>query len=876
MPMRRFLVFLLLVFLPALNGCGGSAESPTSTPTAPTSVGIVVAPGTVIITDETGLAATISISLSSPPTADVTFPVNSSNTSEGTVNKDSLVFTSANWSTSQTITITGANDTLTDGNQSYNILLGPAVSTDASYSGLQQYITATNLEVRAASFVVSPISGDTWESGVSATFTVRLGSVPTADVTLPIQSSTPTEGTPDKAALTFTTLNWEEYQTVTVTGVNDAIPDGDQNYIIKLGPAISTDSVYNNVDPDDLSVTNRDVKTGSFDITSISSNTDESGLTATFKVKLLSQPAAEVTIPVSSSDPSEGTVDPPNLTFTSANWNQYKTVTVIGVNDNLADGNQSFSIILGLTASNDDNFNGLNLNPVEVTNVDLIDPFGVNPRISAGAYHNLVLANDGTVWGWGACGNQLDATPITCPPAGFFGLPQQLNITRATAVSAGYSFSVIVKADGTVWTSGVNEFGQLGHATGSPLAQVDVLTNVRTVAAGTYHVLALKNDGSVWAWGKNSNGQLGSGVISAVTQTPVQATGGLNGKTVTAIAAGEVHSLALVDNDAMVYSWGADGYGQLGDGDGITDNPIPTVITLLNNVSTIAAGTNQSFAVGNNSGQLGAYGWGLNCDFSLGASGTGSCPDSSTPELKVVPTLVNNFSDINSLPSRLDGGSQHSLALVGSNVYAWGDNDDGEQPIESWTNLGALGNGTTSDSNSPVATSFAASAIDINAGYNYSLVMLSDGRIESSGMNDFAQLGTNEVDPGPANYTANPVYVEDPGDVGKGTSIPFYAYRPILSGQPATSTTSTSASITVCSSTLAAPANCGPITHYTYSTDNGISWSTVTSTGDSNKITLSSLPTGTVSLWVKGMTDLSSAIQTNASAVKVSWAVVAP
>jgi hypothetical protein len=114
-----------------------------------------------------------------------------------------------------------------------------------------------------------------------------------------------------------------------------------------------------------------DDETAGFTVSSISGNTTEAGGTATFTVKLSSQPTANVTIGVSSSDTSEGTVSPSLLTFTSANWNANQTVTVTGVNDSLNDGNQSYTVVLASANSSDSGYSGLNPNDVSVTNTDM-------------------------------------------------------------------------------------------------------------------------------------------------------------------------------------------------------------------------------------------------------------------------------------------------------------------------------------------------------------------------------------------------------------------------------------------------------------------------------------------------------------------------
>ncbi len=89
----------------------------------------------LLTTTESGTTATFDIRLSSKPTADVTISVTSSDTTEGTVSTSSLTFTPDNWSTAQTVTITGVDDSLFDTDQRYRINLGPATSTDANYNG---------------------------------------------------------------------------------------------------------------------------------------------------------------------------------------------------------------------------------------------------------------------------------------------------------------------------------------------------------------------------------------------------------------------------------------------------------------------------------------------------------------------------------------------------------------------------------------------------------------------------------------------------------------------------------------------------------------------------------------------------------------------
>jgi len=111
----------------------------------------------------------------------------------------------------------------------------------------------------AAGVTVTPTSGlTTTEAGSTATFTVVLNSVPTANVTIGLSSSDTTEGTVSPSSLTFTPANALTAQTVTVTGVDDAVIDGSVAYTIVTQAASSADPQYNTLNPADVAVTNSD------------------------------------------------------------------------------------------------------------------------------------------------------------------------------------------------------------------------------------------------------------------------------------------------------------------------------------------------------------------------------------------------------------------------------------------------------------------------------------------------------------------------------------------------------------------------------------------------------------------------------------------
>jgi hypothetical protein len=324
------------------------------------------------ITSEVGDTASFSVVLDSEPTADVTIPISSSDLTEGTVSPDTLTFTAANWNAAQMVTITGVNDDVDDGDIAYTIVLSAATSSDGNYNGVDaDDVSMTNTDDDTASFTVSYSNSlITSEAGGTTSLTLVLDSEPTGDVVIPISSSDLTEGTVSPDTLTFTAANWNAAQTVTITGVNDFVDDGDIIYTITFGSATSSDINYNGSNPSDESITNTDDDSAGITVVVSDSITSEVGETASFTVVLGSEPTADVTIGVSSSDETEGTVDVSTLTFTSGNWSSAQTVTMTGADDNEADGDVSYSIILAAASSTDGNYQGLDPDDISVTNLD--------------------------------------------------------------------------------------------------------------------------------------------------------------------------------------------------------------------------------------------------------------------------------------------------------------------------------------------------------------------------------------------------------------------------------------------------------------------------------------------------------------------------
>jgi hypothetical protein len=221
---------------------------------------MLVTPTSGLVTNEAGtFTATFTVRLTSQPTANVLVPFGSDDAGEGLASPTSVVFSPANWDTPKTISVTGVDDDVADGHQSYAVDIGPATSLDGNYSGmLGPSVGVLNLDDETRGINVSPTAGlITTEGGLADTFDVVLNSQPTADVIITL-SGDDTEGSLSDTMLTFTPSNWDMAQTVTVTGVEDTVADGNQQYLVVGDPSGSADSGYAGLTPFSVEITNLD------------------------------------------------------------------------------------------------------------------------------------------------------------------------------------------------------------------------------------------------------------------------------------------------------------------------------------------------------------------------------------------------------------------------------------------------------------------------------------------------------------------------------------------------------------------------------------------------------------------------------------------
>jgi large repetitive protein len=333
---------------------------------------IVVIRSGDLTTTESGGIATFALRLATVPSGPVAISVSSTNAAEGDVTPGVLNFSPANWSLPQTVTVTGKDDPVADGTQPYRVFIAPATTLDPDYQGMDaEDISAVNIDDETVGVIVSAeASLTTTEAGGTATFSVVLGSPPMHPVTVTLLSNRPTEGTVSPPTMTFNPINWRAPQIATVTGVDDMTADGHQPFTVILPRAASMDSLYNGLKPSDVHVVNLDDESPGVNVVAARDlTTTEYGSTAEFTVVLTAPPAADITIALRSSLPTEGTVSPATLVFTATDWNAPQVVTVTGVDDMAGDGPRSYKIVLD-PPTGDPTYASIDPSDVDLINLD--------------------------------------------------------------------------------------------------------------------------------------------------------------------------------------------------------------------------------------------------------------------------------------------------------------------------------------------------------------------------------------------------------------------------------------------------------------------------------------------------------------------------
>jgi alpha-tubulin suppressor-like RCC1 family protein len=342
---------------------------------------------------------------------------------------------------------------------------------------------------------------------------------------------------------------------------------------------------------------------------------------------------------------------------------------------------------------------------------------GVAASVAAGSYHTCAVTPTGGVMCWGRNdrGQLGDGTTTNrWTPAPVTGLS-----VAVAAVTAGRHHTCALTTGGGVVCWGYNSDGQLGDGTTAqhltPVPVGGLGSGVAAIAAGAYHTCALTTGGGVVCWGANGYGQVGDGTTTP-RPTPTAVSG--LGSGVAALAAGRMHTCALT-NAGSVKCWGYNASGQLGDGT-TTNRSTPTGVSGLGNgVVAVAAGEGHSCALTTDGAVLC---WGFNM---YGQLGDGSAIDRSIPASVI--GLPSAIAAITAGPESI-----HTCGrTTAGGVLCWGANADGQ-----------LGDGTTDDRYTPAPVSGLGHRVTgIAAGSSHTCALADAGAVVCWGASGYGQVG---------------------------------------------------------------------------------------------------------------------------------------
>jgi alpha-tubulin suppressor-like RCC1 family protein len=237
--------------------------------------------------------------------------------------------------------------------------------------------------------------------------------------------------------------------------------------------------------------------------------------------------------------------------------------------------------------------------------------------IAGGDFYTVALKTDGTLWSWGR--NSYGTLGVNNTTQRLTPVTTLLGGNNWKSIACGYRHTVAIKTDGTLWSWGINFYGALG-VNNTTIRSTPVTTllggnNWKSIAGGSNYTVAIKTDGTLWSWGRNEFGQLG---VNNTTQRLTPVTTLLGGTNWKSIACGDTHTVAI-KTDGTLWTWGTNTFGQLGVND--TTNRSTPVTTLLggNNWKSIAGGSNYTVAI-KTDGTL--WSWGINFGGRLGVNNT--------------------------------------------------------------------------------------------------------------------------------------------------------------------------------------------------------------------------------------------------------------
>lgn len=344
-------------------------------------------------------------------------------------------------------------------------------------------------------------------------------------------------------------------------------------------------------------------------------------------------------------------------------------------------------------------------------------------KISCGGNHTAVITKDGSLYTWGANdygqlgnGKNIDVH-----------IPQKIMPEKKFEAVSCYSYNTAaITTDGSLYVWGENSHGQIGdNSTISSNVPKQIMPNTKfkEVSCGKNYTAAITTDGRLYTWGANSFGALGDGttverhspkiIMPEIKFVSIACGGGeLPGHT------------AAITTDGRLFLWGYNSYGELGNGLSVL-SLVPIEIMPGTKFSMVSCAVNNTAAITKN-GTL--FIWGRN---NCGQLGNGTKISSSSPQ-KLMPDT--KFIDVSV------GSTTVALTTDGI-LYSWGDNF-----------RGALGNGSNvEDSTVPIKIVLNRKLISVSNSYQFAFSVTENGEFYAWGGNVYGQLGdgttTNRLTP---------------------------------------------------------------------------------------------------------------------------------
>ncbi len=384
-------------------------------------------------TSESGETTVFNATLNTKPKGNVEFDLIIQYASEGllslsssvssAVNELTMTFTEANWNVPQAINVFGQDDFRVDGDLRHAIITSLLRSSDSDYNDVEPLnVTVQNIDDDIASYTVCPsmpIEISEFEKvcndksspliisneGVN-TFYLYLDSMPAQYLEIPITSSDTQIGklklagdtavSKGSVSVEFPLSDWNTPQPVSIIRQGEASNDSVSEFSIIFHPVLTKDQKFQRIVQPDLEVINLGDAPGVFINPIKDLITSEDGQDAEFTIRLTSEPQSPVEFLLTSEKPEEGLLiggDSANteaaeieIEFTPDNWSTQQLITVKGQNDDLEDGNQTYTIISQTVTSDDSDFGGLvPINPenIIVTNIDDDSPDFIFTPISS-------------------------------------------------------------------------------------------------------------------------------------------------------------------------------------------------------------------------------------------------------------------------------------------------------------------------------------------------------------------------------------------------------------------------------------------------------------------------------------------------------------